>query len=192
MRSGSYFAAVPESILLRAVQAQMADFYGMPTGLGYGGTKAKEPEPQSAWENVLTLGLEFLAGADLASGSGLLDSSQILAFEQLVIDDEVFGMVSRLLRGVVVDQEHLALDLVRQMAFKGDYLFHPHTRAHVRELWRARLGETGTFDAWREAGAKSTVEKARDRVDSLMAEEPVGFPADLAREFEQIIAAAER
>ena len=48
MRTGSYFADVPESLLLRAVQAQMARFYGLPACLGCGGTKAKEPGAQAA------------------------------------------------------------------------------------------------------------------------------------------------
>jgi len=192
MRSGSYFAAVPESILLRAVQAQMADFYGLPAGLGYGGTKAKEPEPQSAWENASTMAMEFFSGADFIFGAGLLDGSQIHALEQLAIDDEVFGMVTRLLRGVRVDDEQLALDLIAKMGFKGDYLFDGHTREHVRELWRARLGETGTYEAWQAAGRPTTVQRARQRVDELLAREPAGFADDLAREFEQIIAAAER
>ncbi len=148
MRTGSYFAAVPESILLRAVQTQMAAFYGMPTCLGYGGTNAKEPGAQAAWENALTLAVGMLAGADFAFGSGLLDGSQILSLEQLVIDDEVFGIVTRLLRGVAVDPEHLAVDLIKQMGFAGHYLFDDHTRAHARELWQSRLGETGTYEAW--------------------------------------------
>jgi trimethylamine--corrinoid protein Co-methyltransferase len=191
MRSGSYFASVPESVLLRAVQAQMAQFYGLPAGLGYGGTKAKEPEPQSAWENAFTMALEFFAGADFIFGAGLLDGSQIHALEQFVIDDEVFGMVERLLRGVEIDDDHLAAGLIARMGFKGEYLFDSHTRAHVRELWRARLGETGSYEAWRTAGAPSTVERARARVDELLAAEPVGFADDLGREFDDIIAAAE-
>ncbi len=191
MRTGSYFAAVPESLLLRAVQGQMARFYGLPAGLGYGGTKAKAPDAQAAWENTLTMLLEFFAGADAIFGSGLLDSSQIMALEQLVIDDEVFGIVSRLLRGVTVDGEQLAVDLIRRMGFGGDYLFDRHTRAHVRELWRARLGETGTYESWLAAGAPSTPARARARVDELLAADPEPFPEDLGRELDQIIAAAQ-
>ena len=192
MRSGSYFAAVPESMLLRGVQAQMAAFYGLPAGLGYGGTKAKETDPQAAWENAFTMLVEFLAGADFIFGAGLIDGSQIMALEQLVLDDEVFGMVTRLLRGVEVDDEHLAVDLIKRQAFNGDYLSDAHTRAHVRDLWRARLGETGTYEAWRAAGSPSLAERARSRVDELLAVEPEPLPDDLRREFDAIISAAEQ
>ena len=59
MRTGAYFANVPEALLLRGVQAQMAAFYGMPAGLGWGGTKAKLPDAQAAYENTLGLLLEL-------------------------------------------------------------------------------------------------------------------------------------
>ena len=191
MRTGAYFANVPEALLLRAIQGQMARFYGLPAGLGWGGTKGKEPGVQAAYENTLGMMLELFAGADFLFGAGLLDSVTQMSLEELVAADEVFGMVGRLLQGVTVDAEHLAVDLVKQMGFRGDYLFAGHTRDHVRELWRARLGETGTYDAWRQAGARSTAEVARARVDELLAAPPPEFPADLAREFDSVIAAAE-
>ncbi len=159
MRTGAYFANVPEALLLRAVQGQMARFYGLPAGLGWGGTKGKEPGVQSAYENTLGMMLELFAGADFLFGAGLLDSVTQMSLEELVMADEVFGMVSRLLRGVTVDREHLAVELIAQMGFKGDYLFAAHTREHVRELWRARLGETGTYEGWlrgRHAAARPT------------------------------------
>ncbi|MEI6727815.1 MAG: trimethylamine methyltransferase family protein, partial [Actinomycetes bacterium] len=81
MRTGSYFANVPEALMLRAAQAQMAARYGMPAGLGWGGTKAKQPEAQSAYENTTGMLLEFLAGADFLFGAGLLDSVQQMSLE---------------------------------------------------------------------------------------------------------------
>jgi trimethylamine--corrinoid protein Co-methyltransferase len=192
MRTGAYFANVPEALLLRAVQGQMAAFYGMPAGLGWGGTKGKEPGAQSAYENTLGMMLELFAGADFLFGAGLLDSVTQLSLEELVVADEAFGMVSRLVQGVTVDEEHLALDLIAEMGFRGDYLFAPHTRHHVRELWQARLGETGTRESWVTAGRPSTQDKAQAKVEELLAAEPVGFPDELGREFDAIIAAAER
>jgi trimethylamine--corrinoid protein Co-methyltransferase len=108
----------------------------------------------------------------------------------MVVDDEIIGMVKRILRGIEVSEETLAVELIKKMGFNGDYLFDRHTRAHVRELWQAKLGETGSYDAWKNAGARSTTEKAQDRVREILAADPVPFPADLGREFAAIIAAA--
>jgi len=101
-------------------------------------------------------------------------------------------MVSRLLRGVTVDREHLAVELIGELGFRGDYLFAGHTREHVRELWQARLGETGTYESWRQAGSRSTADAAQARVDELLAAAPAEFPPELGREFDDIIASAER
>jgi trimethylamine--corrinoid protein Co-methyltransferase len=191
MRTGAYFANVPEALLLRALQVQMAAHYGMPAGIGWGGVKAKRPDAQSAWENTLGMVLELTAGADFLFGAGLLDSVSQLSLEELVIADEVFGMVTRLLRGVTVDRETLAVDLIKQMGFKGDYLFQSHTRQHVRELWQARLGETGTYESWQAAGAPRLEDKAAATAAQLLAGPAPEFREDLGRHFDEIIAAVE-
>ena len=178
MRTGSYFANVPEALLLRAVQGQMARHWGLPAGLGWGGTKAKRPDSQAAYENTLGLVLEMMAGADFCFGAGLLDSVSQMSLEELVIADEVFGMVTRLLRGVTVDRETLAVDLIKKMGFSGNYLFDSHTRAHVHELWRAKLGETGTFESWKSAGSPRLEDKARAVADGILASPAPEFPAE--------------
>jgi len=193
MSSGAYASNSPEAMLLRALQGQMATFYGMPSWFGAGATTAKEPGAQAAYENAIAMVVAYAGGADLTFGTGLLDGSRILCLENMVIDDEILGMVKRILRGVEVSGETLALDVIKRIGFGGDYLFDRHTRTHVHELWQARLGDTGTFDAWVHGGRKSTVEKARERVEEILAA-PVAepLPEDLEREFAQVIAAAER
>ncbi len=190
MSSGAYASSAPEATLLRAVQGQMAGFYGMPAWFGSGATTAKEPGAQSAYENTLAMMTAYLCGADVTFGTGLLDGSRILCHENMVIDDEVFAMVTRLLNGIAVNDETLAVDLIKEVGFEGEYLFKPHTRAHVRELWSARLGETRTYQAWRDAGSQSTVERAREQVGDLLATEQSPFPEDLGAELDAIIAAA--
>lgn len=192
MDSGAYASNAPEAMMLRAIQGQMADYYGMPAWFGAGATTAKEPGLQSAYENALAMQTAYAAGADLTFGTGLLDGSRILALEQIVADDEVFGMVTRLLRGVEVSEETLATDLIVRMGFSGDYLFERHTRRHARGLWRPLLGESGSYDAWAAAGRRSTMDKARDRVAEILSAEPEPFPEELGRELEQIMAAAMR
>jgi trimethylamine--corrinoid protein Co-methyltransferase len=192
MNSGAYASNSPEAILLRSCQGHMADFYGVPAWYGAGATTAKEPGIQSAYENAMAMFMAYANGADVTFGTGLLDGSRILCLENMVVDDEILGMVKRILRGVEVTDETLARDLIAKMGFNGNYLFDNHTRAHVRELWQAKLGETGTYEGWRQAGSPSTIDKAQDKVREILAAEPFGFPDDLGREFDRIIAAAEK
>ncbi len=190
MRSGAYASNSPEALLLRSCQGHMADFYGLPAWYGAGATTAKEPGIQSAYENTLAMFMAYANGADVTFGTGLLDGSRILCLENMVVDDEIIGMVKRILTGIEVSGETLAVDLIKKMGFHGNYLFDNHTRAHVRELWQAKLGETGSYDAWKNAGSMSTTEKAQEKVAAILAAKPAPFPADLGAEFDAIIAAA--
>jgi trimethylamine--corrinoid protein Co-methyltransferase len=192
MSSGAYASNSPEAMLLRACQGHMADFYGVPSWYGAGATTAKEPGIQSAYENALAMFMAYSNGADVTFGTGLLDGSRILCLENMVVDDEILGMVKRILRGIEVSEETLAVDLIKKMGFNGNYLFDNHTRRHVRELWQASLGETGTYEAWQNAGGKSTTEKAREKVAEILTADGVPFPEDLGAEFDAIIAAAAR
>ena len=192
MSSGAYASNSPEALLLRSCQGHMADFYGVPAWYGAGATTAKEPGIQSAYENALAMFMAYANGADVTFGTGLLDGSRILCLENMVVDDEILGMVKRILTGIEVSEETLAVDLIKKMGFNGNYLFDNHTRAHVRELWQAKLGETGNYDGWMNAGAKSTTEKAQEKVAEILAAPAAEFPADLGAEFDAIIAAAAR
>jgi trimethylamine--corrinoid protein Co-methyltransferase len=192
MNSGAYASNSPEAILLRSIQGHMADFYRLPAWFGAGATTAKEPGIQSAYENTIAMLMAYLNGADVTFGTGLLDGSRVLCLENMVVDDEVMGMVKRILRGVEVNDETIAKDLIVKMGFNGNYLFDNHTRRHVRELWSASLGETGTFESWVAAGRPSTIAKAQRRVSEILAAPAAEFPADLGREFDAIIAAAAR
>ena len=171
----------------------MADFYGVPAWYGAGATTAKEPGIQSAYENTIAMFMAYASGADVTFGTGLLDGSRILCLENMVVDDEIIGMVKRILRGVEVSDEthrprpHREDGLQRQLPVRQ-----PHPRKHVRELWQAKLGETGTYEGWKNAGAQQHHEKAQDKVREILAAEPIGFPEDLGREFDEIIAAAEK
>jgi len=77
------------------------------------------------------------------------------------------------------------------MGFTGDYLFDQHTRAHVRELWQARLGEAGTYDGWEAGGSPRLEDKARAVADGILATPAPEFPEELERAFTEIIAAVE-
>ena len=79
------------------------------------------------------------------------------------------------------------------MGFNGNYLFEQaHHAATCASSGRPSSARPAPTKAGRPAGAKSTVEKAQDKVREILAGEPIGFPDDLGREFDAIIATAER
>ncbi len=50
----------------------------------------------------------------------------------LVLDDELCGLVLRLIRGIEVSDDTMALDLIKQVGWQGHYLAQPHAPTAVR------------------------------------------------------------
>ena len=169
LKTAEFVAGTPESVLARALVPRLAAHSGLPSVCGGDVTAAKTPDSQAAWENAAGMLTQTLAGADVLFGAGLLDGSQILAYEQLVIENELAGMVRRLTEGVNVDDETLALPLIKEMAFRGDYLGTRHTRDHGHALWtHGQMGDHGTFAGWDAAGRPDAVDQARQEVRRIL------------------------
>jgi trimethylamine--corrinoid protein Co-methyltransferase len=87
-----------------------------------------------------------------------------------MLDDECCGAALRVARGVDVDDETLALDLIKEVGFSGDYLGQTHTvRRFRREHFIPELLPREPFDVWKKAGARSALDYAKERVREILA-----------------------
>jgi trimethylamine--corrinoid protein Co-methyltransferase len=112
-----------------------------------------------------------LAGARLDSGAGSAEAINTFSFEQLVIDDEVYGMIDRVLRGIDFDEERLALSEIAKVGPGGSYLGLPHTRKfYLKEFYQHKLFDKKTRAAWETSGHKDIREQARLSVRRMLAE----------------------
>jgi trimethylamine--corrinoid protein Co-methyltransferase len=187
LRSGAYTGGGPEDFLFGAATNQLADFYKVPLSMGAFATGAKQPDWQAGVENSFSSFMACASGADMLLGAGLLHGSRILSYEQLVMDCEIYSMVRRMLQGIRLTPEDLALDEIRAVGPGGTFLPRKHTRAHMRELWMPELLDRRTYDEWivKKDGAREWAgEKARGILTNHRAE-----PLDpkLAAELKNII-----
>jgi len=137
-------------------------------------TDAKVPGTQAAYEKAINGLSAFLAGSDVINGLGLLDSSQQLSVEQMVIDDEIVGMLRRIERGFEVDAAHLMLDLIAEVGIGGHYLGQRRTLEYLRkgEHFQPKLSFRGPYQAWQKCGYDE-VAAARERANKLIKEHEV-------------------
>jgi len=190
LRTGAYTAASPEALWLRMMVARMARFHDLPSIVGAGATSAKMPGAQSAWENTLSYLLPSLAGASLLFGLGLLDGSNLLTYEQIILDAEVAMVIRRLLSDVRLDDAAFASDLVKTLGPGGVYLDQAHTVEHMREsLSLPTVSDRDSYDDWYHKGRRSRVEVARDKVQAILAtHQPPALPEDVRQEMDAIVA----
>ena len=191
LRTGAYTGGSPEDYLFGAATNLLSDFYNVPLSMGAFATGAKEPDWQAAVDNSFSSLMAALTGADMLLGCGLLHGSRILSYEQMVMDCEIYAIVARMLGGIEVTDETLALDVIAAVGPGGHFLTQMHTKQQMHRLWQPRLMDRRPYEVWetRREGAR---EWARARAEEILAEhQPEPLDPALGAELAAIIAKTE-
>jgi trimethylamine--corrinoid protein Co-methyltransferase len=159
---------------------------------GYAGTTdAQVVDAQAGMEaGELTL-LAMMAGSNLNHDVGYVDYGMTGALELVVIVDEFIAMNRRLLTGITVDRETLALDVIAKTGPGGDFLSTKHTARHMRTAqWRPTIINRKSFERWREDGGADLREQARRKALRLLATHTTPpLAADVAAQIDALVAA---
>ncbi|MFB3879720.1 MAG: trimethylamine methyltransferase family protein [Armatimonadota bacterium] len=194
MANGQYAGAAPESDLLHAATAQMARFYKLPFQGGTG-IEATVPDAQAGYERALQVLTNALAGANFIHLSvGMMEQMLLASYEQCVIDDEIIGAAFRITRGLEVNDETLAVDVIREIGPGGNFLGHDHTaRNFRRELWFPKVTNRETHQGWMAAGGKDMRQRANERARHLLAtHHPRPLTPEQERELDRISQAGQQ
>jgi trimethylamine--corrinoid protein Co-methyltransferase len=174
MRTGLYSAGAPELSLLNIAMTEVGKHIGVPVMAQGLVSDAKAPGTQAAYEKAVSGLSAFMAGSDVVNGIGLLDSHQLLAFEQMVIDDEITNMLRRIERGFEIDSDHLMLDLIAEVGIGGHFLGKRRTVEYLKkgEHFQPQLSFRGAYQSWKDLGYDE-VAAARERAGRLLKEHEV-------------------
>ncbi|MGD8738316.1 MAG: trimethylamine methyltransferase family protein [Anaerolineae bacterium] len=184
MRSGGYLGGAIEFGMMQAAAAQLAHFYRVPIYGSGGMSDSKLPDAQSGYEKMATLLLAAMGGCNyIHHAISMVTNMSAASLEQAVIDDEMVGMVMRLLRGIEVTNATLAVEAIGRVGPGGHYLMDDHTLQFMRsELFQPRLADRRNRAAWEAAGQPDSRDHAIARVEELLqAHKPPSLPPDLDR-----------
>ena len=174
MRTGISAWGTVEFGLAAAAAVQVGQAYGLEIDTYGPSTDAKVLDEQAAIERTFNALLPALAGAHIINGAGVLESILSVSMEQLAIDNEMLGMMFRLLRGIRVEEETLARDIIRKVGPGGNYLADRHTLEHFKaEHFIPELFDRRTRAAWERAGSKNVVTASKETVGRILAEHHV-------------------
>ena len=193
MRTGLAAFGYAEAGLVASACIDLGRFYGLPTGSDGLTTDAAVPDQNAAIDKAFTAYPALMAGANINAGAGSLGAMSTVSLEQLVIDADIYGGMSRHLRGVAVDGPSLALDVVAQVGPGGHFLGTAHTarrfrEEHRRSLVACRLGAP----AWEAAGGVDAVGAAREKVREILETAPAPIlPDSQVEQLRRIVAEAE-
>jgi trimethylamine--corrinoid protein Co-methyltransferase len=137
LRTLDHLAGPIERAMVNAASSQMAQHFGIPMYSTGGTTDAKEVDVQCAYETAMSSVLVAMSGANYIHDiAGLMESDLSVSYEKLVIDNEILGMNQRVLRGIEVTDDTLAVDLIAKVCEETDsnrhFLAEFHTAEHMR------------------------------------------------------------
>ncbi|MCJ2532638.1 MAG: trimethylamine methyltransferase family protein [Candidatus Thermoplasmatota archaeon] len=193
MKTMTWAGGGPERALISSGAGELARHYGFPILCGGIVTSAKEPGPQSCYEKMSSGLPQFFTGCDMIAGLGLLDDVTMLSYEQMVIDDEMARIMGRLSGGVIVDDEHMAVDLIKKVNAGGSFLSHRHTMHWLhKEHFIPDITDRRTGEAWEADGSKNVVTRAREKAAKIMKDHQVQpLTTDVSTRFEEIVKEAD-
>jgi len=81
--------------------------------------------------------------------------------------DEFIGQIRRMMAGIQVDKENLAVEVIKRVGPGGHFLGDAHTFEHFRENWQPDLTDRRTYKDWQRRGAKSMGQLAKEKIKKI-------------------------
>jgi trimethylamine--corrinoid protein Co-methyltransferase len=180
----SYGAA--ELSLMSGAFCQLVKYYKLPS-FGTGGcSDAKYVDSQAAVEATFSLLSSSLTGANLIHDCGILDHGSVASPAYNVLIDEVLGMVRSYERGINLNDEALALDVIDRAGPGGHFLEEAHTLNNFRDVWYPQLFERMDYERWLEKGSKNFKERLLEKTKQAMTHVPNPLSPEVIRELDRL------
>jgi trimethylamine--corrinoid protein Co-methyltransferase len=192
--SGGFLEGSPEMVLQTAARGEMARFYGLPNEQAGCLTDAKEHGPQAIMEKMLTTLPLVMSGADLVQGPGALETSNLMTLEQIVVDDEIACFCKRIRDGIDMSAAKNYFDDIKDVKPGGHFLNQVNTIKACRseEFFAPSLCDRSTYENWDELGRPDMYDKAKERVEEILASPQKNpLPDDVLGKLEDIMRRAD-
>jgi len=169
MATGISCEGCPETSLGLAAQAEVARSFGLPTWGLAGATDAKIIDAQAGAESAFSILAQGLAGLNLIHDVGYMDMAMVCSTAQLVLGNDIIGMVKRFVRGIDVNKNTIAREVIAAVGPGGNFLQQEHTLKNFKhELWRPTVFTRQPYDTWLKKGSRDTNTNITDRIREII------------------------
>jgi trimethylamine:corrinoid methyltransferase-like protein len=166
--------------------------YGIPAHTYGTGTDSCIPDAQAGIEQASISLMVALAGASVLGGAGQVETAKTISPVQLIIDNDIFGMVRQLKAGYVANEETTGWNDILGHTGKEGFVDKEHTFRHFRDGYRTKVFNRDSRTAWLEKGGKDIVARAKDLYQSIKQNyEPINLPQEVIEEMDAIVKRAD-
>ena len=189
MRTQNAIFGSAEGSLLDLAGTQIFNYYGIPSHACVPTSDSHCLDQQIGIENMKSILTNIACGTSLIVNAGMFAGGQTAAFEQLVIDNEMVKVSRRLMQGLEVTDEKLALESVISVGPMGNFLVETSTIENLRsgEWMESEIFVRESYDIWREQGGKTMTERAVEVVEQLQSKDDLSLEQDKQEQIQNII-----
>ena len=173
MQRGTYqLGSAVEHAITTVGFNQLLRRYQIPsmTVAGYTST-SKKIDFQCGYEKAMGTLTSAISGGNLHIFQGGSAFELIYSPVLSILDDDIAGWVGRFLGGVEVNDETLAIDLIKEVGpIPGNYLNKEHTRKWWRkEQFIPKVADREVHPVWMKTGKKDALALAQERMEEILA-----------------------
>jgi trimethylamine--corrinoid protein Co-methyltransferase len=172
MRTGALAIGSPELSLCVSAHAQLARFYKLPCRGGGSLTDSSITDAQAGFESMFGLLTAINSGIDFVlHAAGILSGYMAFSYEKFILDDEMCGMMRKFIRGIEVNPDTLAFDVIAKVGHGGHFLGEEHTLERCRtEFWQPQIANRNGLATWSKNGKRDAKNFAHNRWQELLAQ----------------------
>jgi trimethylamine---corrinoid protein Co-methyltransferase len=182
--------------LASAGTVQLGHRYGLPVNVYGFSTNAHTLDIQNGFERALNAVIPALAGADELSGIGEMEAGVLSTYAQMVADNEFAASIHRVRRGIVADEDSLAVDVIATvMNGPRNFLGQKHTTRYLKggEVLVTKLAERSSWETWETGGRRGLAEQAQAESERILREHQVEPLSEVQEQaLDELMSAAER
>lgn len=179
-----------ETMMIDCAYNEIGKFLGIPTQAYISLTDAKQLDTQAGLETGMGATLAALAGINNISGPGLIDFESCISLEKLVIDNDICGMMLRMVKGMEPKEDFPSLPRFEELLKDEHLLISKHTRKYLKEeiFFPGPVINRANNARWVEEGSSTMEDRAHKEVERLLRSyRPSPLPEDTRKQLIQMM-----
>ena len=192
--TGNISFGSPEQGLMASIMTQLGRWYGFPVGVNVGLTDSKIADAQNGIERAATLLMGAFSGADIFGHMGIVGADQGASLAELVLNNEMAAYLRRITKGITIDSETLAFEVIKRVGIGGHFLEDDHTlRNFKKEVWIPAIMDRLNWETWEKKGRESIWERALRRKNQILRDHSVSLLDEKrTKEIDEIVQEADK
>jgi len=160
-----------EMSLMESAANQIYRRFGIPTFGLAGATDGKRLDMQEGADAAIQCLLSTLSCSNLIHDFGMMDIGMTGSIDLMVYCDELAAMSKFLKRGVEVNTETLAADVIQKVGPGGAFIAEEHTARNFRQaMFKPLYVPRVTYEMWADRGEKTTKELVHEKTLKILKE----------------------